>query len=382
MKSLEQFKPHLKVIQSLDADSYKNPKPILRLTYQPSAPDFTIRTIISAIENSKSPSFKVTLERPPSLEDRAKLLHKHEQRQLLYRLAFSVVAAIPTFIIGIVYMSLVPSSNPSRQFIMRPMWVGNSTRVQWALFFLATPVMFYSAGIFHRRSLKEIKASWRKGSTVPIWKRFVRFGSMNLLVSMGVSIAYFASIILLALAASQPADPSGMGDSTTYFDSVVFLTMFLLAGRCLEAYSKTRTADAISALGQLRPSEALLVVKGSTYDSLGRTLSLNEGSVISTLDLEKGDADAEEKTVKPGTRVEHVDANFLEVGDIVRVPHGATPPLDGFIEAGEESAFDESSLTGESRPIRKRVGDSVFVGTINKGNVVDVQITAIGGATM
>lgn len=43
-------------------------------------------------------------------------------------------------------------------------------------------------------------------------------------------MAYFASIALLALAASQPASTDGKGDTTTYFDSVIFLTMFLLIG--------------------------------------------------------------------------------------------------------------------------------------------------------
>ena len=43
-------------------------------------------------------------------------------------------------------------------------------------------------------------------------------------------MAYFASIALLALAAAQAPAPSGEGDTTTYFDSVVLLTMFLLAG--------------------------------------------------------------------------------------------------------------------------------------------------------
>ena len=202
---------------------------------------------------------------------------------------------------------------------------------------------------------------------------------MNLLVSMGVSIAYFSSIILLALAASQPAYPSGMGDSTTHSDSVVFLTMFLLAGRYLEAYSKSRTADAVAALGHLCPSQALLVIRGSFNNS---EKTVNDGSVVSALDLEKGDMQEEEQHLRAVTHIEHIDTNLLEIGDIVRVPHGATPPLDGFIEMGEESAFDESSLTGESKPVKKRPGDSVFVGTINKGKVVDVQITAIGGTTM
>lgn len=52
----------------------------------------------------------------------------------------------------------------------------------------------------------------------------------NYQVSAGVSVGYFSSVGLLGLAAAQPASPSGMGDITTYFDSVVFLTMFLLAG--------------------------------------------------------------------------------------------------------------------------------------------------------
>jgi len=49
-------------------------------------------------------------------------------------------------------------------------------------------------------------------------------------VSSGVSVAYFSSIALLGLAAAQPASAMGTGDTTTYFDSVVFLTGFLLAG--------------------------------------------------------------------------------------------------------------------------------------------------------
>jgi hypothetical protein len=46
-------------------------------------------------------------------------------------------------------------------------------------------------------------------------------------------VAYFSSVVLLSLAAVQPPSPSGMGDNTTYFDSVVFLTMFILAGKRL-----------------------------------------------------------------------------------------------------------------------------------------------------
>ncbi|KAI0775940.1 heavy metal translocatin [Trametes elegans] len=359
--------------------------PVLTLTYNPSPPHLTIRAIIRAIEGAGEPStpFTASIYRPPSLEDRARYMQRREQKNLLMRLVFSIIVAIPTFILGIVYMTLVPSSNATRMWIEEPMWAGNASRAEWALFILATPVMFYSAGIYHRRSLREIYALWRKGSRVPVWKRFVRFGSMNLLVSTGVSVAYFASIALLALAASQERSTSGHGDTTTYFDSVVFLTMFLLAGRFLEAFSKGRTADAITALGKLRPTSALLVVPTSSAQSqLSRTASGR--TAADRHDLEKGDAASEEQNLasKPGTKVERVDAELLEVGDVVRVLNGASPPADGTVVSGDGGAFDESSLTGESRLVKKHVGDKVFLGTINKAGVVDVRVDEIGGQTM
>ena len=119
-----------------------------------------------------------------SLEDRAGHMQRREQRHILWRLLFSVVAAIPMLILGVVYMTLVSSVNPIRMWLEEPIWTGNASRGVWAMFFIATPVMFYSAGMFHRRSLREIYALWRRGSRTPVWKRFIRFGSMNLLVCL------------------------------------------------------------------------------------------------------------------------------------------------------------------------------------------------------
>lgn len=375
-KALESFGN--KITIEVPLKTFNDPQPILRLTYTPSLPSFTLRHIISAIAAAKSPPFQVSIAQPLSLEERAKIMHAREQRALLLRLISAIIVAIPTFIIGIVYMTLIPSHNETRMFFMRPMWTGNASRAQWAMFFLATPVMFYSAGQFHKRSLKELLHLWKRGSKTPIWRRFVRFGSMNLLVSMGVSIAYFASIALLALASSQSPSPTSEGDSTTYFDSVVFLTMFLLAGRFLEAYSKGRTSDAITALGKLRPSEALLLVP---VDQVQTQATFAADSYA---DLEKGEAadDGSLLGEKPGMRIQKVNVDVLEIGDVVRVPLGSTPPADGVVVSPGGSQFDESSLTGESRPIKKNAGDSVFVGTINRGRVVEVKVTKLGGETM
>ncbi|KAI0092721.1 heavy metal translocatin [Irpex rosettiformis] len=360
--------------------------PLLTLEYVPSPPEFTIRTILDVFSRPQSEAdsssplhpFVAHLYHPPTLEQRARRMHAREQRDMLMRLLFSVIVAIPTFIIGVVYMSLVGHTNKTRMWFMRPLWTGNASRMEWALFFLATPVMFYSAGTFHRRSLKEIWALWKPGSRVPYWQRFTRFGSMNLLVSTGVSVAYFSSIALLALAGSQPASDTGEGDTTTYFDSVVFLAMFLLAGRFLEAYSKARTADAVTALGKLRPTEALLVINTS-HKELSPTLSTSS-------DLDKGSSSSSHTALGSSgqSSIVRVSPDLLEVGDIVRVLHGSSPPADGTLVTVSENlaSFDESSLTGESRAVKKDVGDQVFVGTINRGAVVDIRVDAIGGQTM
>jgi P-type E1-E2 ATPase len=122
----------------------------------------------------------------------------------------------------------------------------------------------------------------------------------------------------------------------------------------------------------LRPAEAfLLMPKPHRY-------------LASDRDLEKSNPTSEDISfsTEPGTVIEKVNVDLLEVGDIVRVQSGSTPPCDGRIVSVDSSAFDESSLTGESRLIKKGKGDLVYLGTINKSRMVDIEVNAIGGGTM
>lgn len=150
------------------------------------------------------------------------------------------------------------------------------------------------------------------------------------------------------------------------------------AGRCLQAYSRARTADAISALNLLRPTDALLLTSATPGGSV-TTLTAAEGS-----DLEKGDTetDQDDLFVPLDANIQTISIDYLEVGDIVRVRSGSSPPTDGIVMPGQHGIFDESSLTGESRLIKKNPGDKVFVGTINKGQVLHLKVDAIGGGTM
>ncbi|KAE8350651.1 E1-E2 ATPase-domain-containing protein [Aspergillus coremiiformis] len=341
-------------IQINDTLSVKNP--IVKVTYTPRPPSLTIRTILQSIGKVHD-AFNASVYHPPSVEDRSRAIQLHERRRLLSRFLFVLIVAIPSFLIGIVFMSLVPSENRTRKYLEQPMWVGSVSRMEWSLFIMTTPVMFYGTDLFHVRAAKEIYSLWRPRSRVPVLRRFYRFGSMNLLISAGTTVAYVSSLAVLITDAVMGTTTS-MSNSSTYFDSVVFLTLFILAGRFIEAYSKARTGDAVASLGKLKPSEALLIANNR--------------------DTEQADAE-------PNPREEdmhRINIDLLEVGDIVRIPHGASPPADGMVVDSGTYQFDESSLTGESRPVKKSTGDSVYTGSVNVGQPVKIKVSAVGGASM
>lgn len=72
-----------------------------------------------------------------------------------------------------------------------------------------------------------------------------------------------------------------------------------------------------------------------------------------------------------------IDANEIQVGDVLRILPGETIPVDGKIINGETS-IDQSIMTGESLPIDKEIGDDVFCGTINRFGSIDIKATKVG----
>lgn len=314
--------------------------PFIKFTYIPSA-SLTIRKFMFDLNHlvandvggyrlsDSNGTFNCDIVEPITMEERLNILSKKEVTSVARRLIIAFIFAIPTFIFGVVSMSLLSKSNKFRIWMGRPIWAGNVSRETWVLLFLSTPVYFFAADIFHKKALKEIKSLWAFKNSYK--KRFFQFGSMNMLMSLGTTISYVASIALLILSAQELPNSGG---TTTYFDTVVFLTFFLLIGRLLEAYSKKRTGEAIADLGALKSNVATLVEK------VGDEFSNDQ----------------------------EVDVKLLEIGDYIRIVSGESPPVDCVIVKGE-SEFDESALTGESTPVKHSVGHQIFSGTVNTGNV-------------
>lgn len=123
-------------------------------------------------------------------------------------------------------------------------------------------------------------------------------------------------------------------------EGAVLLFLFSL-GNALESFAFGRTRRSIRALMDLRPEDASRIVE-----------------------------DQEER----------VAISALRPGDLVRVRPGERIPVDGRVEVGE-SPVDESTLTGEAVPLRKRVGDEVFAGTLNGSGALDVEVTRLSDDT-
>lgn len=197
--------------------------------------------------------------------------------------------------------------------------------VQWLLFALATPVQFICGRGFYRASYFALKK---------------RRATMDVLVAMSTSIAYFSSVFVVVFGLGRSGDTS-LGHSAMFNVSAMIITM-VLVGKWLEATAKRRAAAGVAALSALTPEAAFL------YDE-------REGTFCHT----------------------EVAVNLLEVGDVVRLIPGDKVPTDGEVIEGM-SAIDESMLTGESNSVPKRKGDFVYGGTVNGRGSMLVRTTAVG----
>lgn len=82
------------------------------------------------------------------------------------------------------------------------------------------------------------------------------------------------------------------------------------------------------------------------------------------------------RRIKDG-KEEMIAAEDIKKDDILRILPGETIPTDGMIVKGETSV-DQAIMTGESLPVDKTVGDSVFCGTINRFGSIDITATGVG----
>jgi Cd2+/Zn2+-exporting ATPase len=134
-------------------------------------------------------------------------------------------------------------------------------------------------------------------------------------------------MVLAALGAAYVGQP---------FEGAMLLFLFSLSN-VLQHYALDRTRNAIRSMMELRPSQAM---------------------------------------VRRGNRTVAVPIEQILVGDRILVKPGERIALDGAVVEGA-STVNQASITGESMPVAKEVGDKVFAGTINQNGYLEIGVTKL-----
>ena len=138
-------------------------------------------------------------------------------------------------------------------------------------------------------------------------------------------------MILAALGAAAIGQPA---------EGAILLFLFSLSNT-LQTYAMDRSRKAIEKLLDLRPAQA---------------------------------------TVRRGSRLTTVPIEKLTLGDIVLVRPGERFPIDGEVTSGT-SDVDQATITGESMPVNKQLGDLVFAGTVNGTGSLEIKVTRLAKDT-
>ena len=171
--------------------------------------------------------------------------------------------------------------------------------------------------------------------------------NMDTLVALGSAVSFGWSLFVtyqmtvLVTNGTANGDLMEMYHNELYFESAAMIPALITVGKMLEAMSKGKTTDALKSLMNLAPKTAVVLRNN------------------------------EEVTV---------DIDEVEIGDLFVVKPGESIPVDGVIESGN-GAVDESSLTGESVPVDKTVGDSVSAATMNVNGSLVCRATRVGEDT-
>jgi P-type Cu+ transporter len=157
-------------------------------------------------------------------------------------------------------------------------------------------------------------------------------GNMDVLVALGTSAAYFYSVAVMALDLHQHV----------YFEASATVITLVLMGKILEARAKAKTSAAIEALIRLQPQTA--------------------------------------HVERDGVLVE-VNVKAMIPGDVFIVRPGEAVPVDGEMIEGA-SSVNEAMLTGESLPVGKHGGDTVYAATVNGEALIKCRATGVGSHTL
>ena len=158
--------------------------------------------------------------------------------------------------------------------------------------------------------------------------------NMDTLVGIGVLSSFLYSIYSMVMIINDNTE----NIHSLYFESTAIVIYFIKLGRYLDGMSKDKTKEAIQKLVKITPNQATIKVDG-------------QEKIVTLDEIKKGNI----VVSKPGEKI----------------------AVDGEIIEGT-AHFDESFITGESKPSTKKVGDKVIAGSINYDGYIEYKAEKIG----
>ena len=273
---------------------------------------------LSAIREAVTKAGYTALEiKKADAADEDRARKQQEIRTLWTKFIVSAAFSLP-----LLYIAMAPMI----QFIRLPFPAGLDP-MQYSLiyalvqFLLVLPVI----GVGYRFYTVGFKALWQRSP------------NMDSLIAIGTTAAVIYSVYNVF----QIANGNFKAVEALYFETAGVIITLILLGKSLEAVSKGRTSEAIKKLMGLAPKTAFVLENG----------------------IEK-----------------EIPIDEVEIGDILVVKPGAKIPVDGTVTEGH-TAIDESMLTGESMPVDKKAGDTVYAASLNTTGAIQFRAEKIGSDT-
>ncbi|ENZ5598193.1 copper/silver-translocating P-type ATPase CopB [Enterococcus hirae] len=189
----------------------------------------------------------------------------------------------------------------------------------WVVLVLATILFIYGGQPFLSGAKMELKQ---------------KSPAMMTLIAMGITVAYVYSVYSFIANLINPHT-----HVMDFFWELATLIVIMLLGHWIEMNAVSNASDALQKLAELLPES----VKRLKKDGTEETVSLKE----------------------------------VHEGDRLIVRAGDKMPTDGTIDKGH-TIVDESAVTGESKGVKKQVGDSVIGGSINGDGTIEITVTGTG----
>ncbi len=255
---------------------------------------------------------------------------KENLKSMKKRLIISICFLIPLMYIAMNHMLYEWIGLPIPS-IIKDLFHGTKNAINFAFtqFLLLLPIMYVNRNYFIIGFDRLLKKSPNMDSLIAI-------GSMAATV-YGVFAIYMIGYGL----GNNNLDIVNKYSMDIYFESAGTILTLITVGKYLETKSKGKTSDAISKLINLAPKTAIVI--------------------------------RDEKEIEIGI-------DEIIIGDVIVIKPGGSIPVDGVVISGN-SSIDQSSITGESMPVYKTVGDNIISGTINKNGYLKMKATKVGGDT-